>query len=188
MTQSLKIVLRLIEEGTKARAHFQIWWVLRSLALPKYYWTMSDSSYIDFFHAANSGHYVLFLLALTKIFDRDSRVAGIRELKRALRAEGMATIALQIERELKPFEPCITKVMKIRNHSVVHNEHAISRSQVYKLNGITANQLRDIIDAACSSINTAARALGISEDIVFEDDRAERATLSLLEALEHGRT
>ncbi len=155
--------------------------------MPKYHSTMSEPTYIDFFHAANSGHYALFFLALTKIFDRDPRVAGIKALKQALRAEGMATVAFQIERELKPFEPYVTKVMGIRNRSVVHNEHAISRDQVYKLNGITSNRLRDIIDAACASINAAASALGISEDTVFEDDRAERATLSLLEALERGR-
>ena len=186
MATASEITHRLIEEGIKARAHFQIWWALRNLALPKYRATMSDFAYVDFFHAANSGHYVLYFLALAKIFDRDPRVAGIAELKRALRAEGKATVAIRIARELKPFGPHVKRVMGIRNRSVVHNEHAIARNKVYQINGITPNQLRDLIDAACSSINGAARELDITNRI-FESARAESATLNMLKALERGR-
>ena len=186
MTAATNITHRLIEEGINARAHFQVWWALRNLALPKYHETMNDYAHVDFFHAANSGHYVLFFLALAKIFDRDPRVAGIRELKRALRAEGKAVAAIRIARELKSFEPYVKRVMSIRNRSVVHNEHSISRHGVYQINGITPNQLRDLIEAACSSINGAARELGIVNTI-FDSDRAERATLSMLKTLDHGR-
>lgn len=183
MSSAHDITLRLIEEGINARAHFQIWWALRNLALPKYLPAMNNVDYVDFFHVANSGHYVLFFLALSKIFDRDPRVAGIKELKRALRAEDKTKIAIEIARQLKPVEPYVKRVMSIRNRSVVHNEHAISRNKVYEVNGITPNQLREVIDAACSSINTAARALDIA-NTVFESDRAERATLNLLKALD----
>lgn len=186
MTSAHDIALRLIEEGINARAHFQIWWALRNLALPKYLPAMNNLDYVDFFHAANSGHYLLYFLALSKIFDRDPRVAGISELKRALRAEGRTNIALQIARELKPVEPYVKRLMRIRNRSVVHNEHTISRSKVYEINGITPNQLREVIDVVCGSINGAARALGIA-NTVFESDRAERATLNLLEALNRAR-
>lgn len=186
MSSAHVITLRLIEEGINARAHFQIWWALRNLALPKYLPAMNNLDYVDFFHAANSGHYVLFFLALSKIFDRDERVAGISELKRALRAEGKTKIALEIARQLKPVEPYVRRVMRIRNRSVVHNEHAIPRSKVYEINGITPNQLREVIDAICSAINGTARALGIVNTI-FESDRAERATLKLLEALDRVR-
>ena len=142
--------------------------------------------YVDFFRAANSGHYVLFFLALSKIFDRDQRVAGISELKRALRAEGKTKIAIEIARQLNPVEQYVKRVMSIRNRSVVHNEHAIPRNKVYEVNGITPNQLREVIDAACGSINATARALGIA-NTVFESDRAERATLNLLAALGRAR-
>jgi hypothetical protein len=186
MSSAHDIALRLIEEGTNARAHFQIWWALRNLALPKYLPAMNNMEYVDFFHAANSGHYVLFFLALSKIFDRDPRVAGISELKRTLRAEGKTKTAIEIARQLKPVESYVKRVMRIRNRSVVHNEHAVPRNKVYQVNGITPNQLREVIDAACSSINAAARELGIT-NTVFESDRAERATLNLLEALDRAR-
>jgi hypothetical protein len=180
------ITQRLIEEGKNARAHFQVWWALRNLALPKYHRTMSNFGHVDFFHAANSGHYVLFFLALTKIFDRDDRVAGISELKKALRAEGKTATALKIARELKPHEAVVKAVMNIRNRSLVHNEYAIPRHHVYKLNGVTPNQLRALIEASCRAIRVAASDLGYSETI-FDSDRFERATLNMLAGLERGQ-
>jgi hypothetical protein len=184
MSKARTIAQLLIDEGTAARAHFQIWWALRNLALPKYLPTMNDHNYVDFFHAANSGNYKLLFLALSKIFDRDSRVAGISEFKRALRVEGHGRIALRIAKELKPIEPLVKRVMRIRNKSVVHNEHAITRNKVYEINGITPNQLRQIIDTVCATISTAARELGLANTI-FESNRFERATLGLLERLSH---
>ena len=187
MASAHDIALRLIEEGINARSHFEIWWTLRNLALPKYWPAMNDLGYVDFFHASNSGHYLLYFLALSKIFDRDPRVAGISELKRALRAEGRTSIALQVARELKPVEKHVKRMMNIRNRSIVHNDHAIPRSKVYEVNGVTPNQLREVIDTACGSINSAAKSLGITNTI-FESNRAERATLNMLEALDRART
>ena len=175
----------LIDEGISARAHFQVWWALRNLAVPKYLRAMNDLNYVDFFHASNSGHYKLFFLALSKIFDRDSRVAGISEFKNALCAEGHECIALRITQELKPIEPLVKKVMRIRNKTIVHNEHSIPRSKVYRINGITPNQLRQIIDTVCATISAAALDLGIS-NIIFETDRFESATLHMLERLKGG--
>ena len=175
----------LIDEGIKARAHYQVWWALRNRSLPKYLDTMNNYAYVDFFHAANSGHYTLFMLSLAKIFDRDSRVAGIKQLKRALRHEGKADIANEIEQILKPHAPHVLSVMSIRNQSVVHNEFDLPIKKIYEVNGITPNQLRDLIDAACRSINLAASALGLTNRI-FDSDRTERATLNLLEVLSRG--
>lgn len=185
MSRAQIITLQLIEEGTAARAHFQVWWALRNLALPKYLATMNDLNYVDFFQASNSGHYKLFFLALSKIFDRDSRVAGISELKRALRSEGQGSIALRIAKELKSIEPLVKRVMSIRNRTIVHNEHSMPRTKVYKINGITPNQLRLVIDTVCATINSAALGQGITNTI-FENDRLELATLGMLERLDRG--
>lgn len=182
MSSATSITLGLIEEGIAARAHFQVWWTLRNLALPKYLSTMNNLDYVDFFHASNAGHYKLFLLALAKIFDRDDRVAGLRELRKALRVEGRADLARCIAKQLKPIEPMVKSIMQIRNRSLVHNEHSLSRKQVYRLNGITPNQIRIVIDVACNVINCTARELGISNTI-FESNRLEAATINMLEKL-----
>jgi len=185
MSTAHAITLLLIEEGSAARAHFQVWWALRNLAIPKYLCAMNDASYIDFFHASNSGHYKLFFLALSKIFDRDTRVAGISELKTALRSEGHTRIALRIAKELKPIEPFVKKLMSIRNQTIVHNEHSSLRSKVYKIHGITPNQLRQVVETVCGTINATASDLGITNTI-FHSTRFENATLSMLERLERG--
>ena len=71
MSEALNILADLSDEGGAARAHFHTWWALRNLALPDFYETMSDYTYVDFFHASNAGHYKLFFLALSKIFARE---------------------------------------------------------------------------------------------------------------------
>jgi len=93
MTESIEIAKVLIEEGIAARGHFQVWWALRNLALPRFYETMNNHEYVDFFHAANSSNYKVFLLALSKIFDRDTRVAGLSRLRRLLNEEGKPELA-----------------------------------------------------------------------------------------------
>lgn len=186
MTSAREITELLIEAGIAARAHFQAWWALRNLALPQYHATMSELEYVDFFHAANSGHYVLFFLYLSKIFDRDPRVAGITELKRALVSEGRSPEAKELEDELAPYIGHVQRIMAIRNRSVVHTEMAVSREKVYELNGITPNQIRELIDVTCQAINGVARVLGIS-NVIFESNRTQEATLRMLEALERGR-
>jgi hypothetical protein len=74
--------------------------------------------------------------------------------------------------------------MGIRNQTIVHNEHSISRTEVYSINGISPDQLRQIVDTVCASISAAARDLGITNTI-FENSRFESATLSMLEKLDH---
>ncbi|KPJ64390.1 hypothetical protein AMJ44_12895 [candidate division WOR-1 bacterium DG_54_3] len=185
MSEARRIATTLIEEGIAARAHFQIWWVLRNKALPRFYDTMNNLEYVDFFHASNAGHYKLFLLALSKIFDRDTRVAGLSEFRRALAGEGRNDLSDYIEHRLSPFLDRIRAVVGIRSQSLVHNERALSREQVYQINGITPNQLRELIDVTCSTISHVASELGI-RNTIFDSDRSERATMKMLEVLERG--
>lgn len=187
MSEAIEIAKVLIEEGVAARGHFQVWWALRNKALPRFYETMDNPEYVDFFHASNSGHYKLFLLALSKIFDRDTRVAGLREFRRALSEQGRADLAEHIKNNLLPFHDSIKAVLGIRSQALVHNERALPREKVYEINGITPNQIGDLIDATCRTINHAATELGINNTI-FDSDRGERATLRMLEVLERGNT
>lgn len=187
MIESTKIAQVIIEEGIAARGHFQVWWALRNLALPKFNETMDNHEYVDFFHAANSSNYKVFLLSLSKIFDRDTRVASLRELRRSLKEEGKPELAEHIEQKLDPFHDIIKAVLGIRNQSLVHNERSLSRKKVYKINGITPNEIAKLIDTTCTAINHVATELGISNTI-FESDRGVRATLKMLEILERGNT
>ena len=185
MPTSKVIVARLLDECISARAHFQVWWALGNRALPKYYETMSDFSHVDFFHASNSGHFVLYLLSLGKLFDNNDRVASVKVLRESLRAEGKTSQANRIASELKPLAPLVIRVMRIRNRLIAHNDLATNADDLFRKHGVSPNDLRELIDITSSLVNDAARELGLAERI-FDSKRYEAATLSMLEALSLG--
>lgn len=186
MALAVEILQHLIDEASAARAHYQVWWALRNLALPDFYDTMNDPAYVQFFHASNSGHYKLIFVAIGKIYDSDSRSAGISELKAALRVEGLDVIADKLQSDLSAATSQVSRLLAIRNRTVLHNEHAISRQQVYQLDGgITANEIRDLIETTTHAINSVADALGHSFRASV-DRPYEQATLAMLERLRRG--
>ena len=187
MSEAHKIIHELMEEAGAARAHFHTWRVLRNLALPEFYETMNDLSYVDFFHTSNSGHYNLFFLALSKIYDRDPRVSGISQLKDVLRHEDHEHLAEALETSLISMGNLVALVMNIRNKTIVHNERGLSREKVYEINGVTPNEIQHLIDVTCEAINDVARGLGLPNRIAAHD-RHERATMSMLERLRNGKT
>jgi hypothetical protein len=186
MSEARSIVEKLNEEGLAARAHFQIWWALRHLALPDFYDAMNNSSYVNFFHASNAGHYKLFFLALSKIFDRDARTSGISNLREVLRSEGHYSIADQLEKRLSPLTTVVVRLMAIRDQTIVHNDRSLPREKVYEINGITPDQIRDLINDTCATINEVAHGLGLTEGLF--DDHYDRATIAMLETLRRGKT
>jgi AbiU2 len=187
MSEAHKILDALMEEGSAATAHFYTWWALRNVALPEFYDTMNNFSHVDFFHASNSGHYKLFFLALSKIFDRDSRVSGISHLKDALRDEGYPKLADDLQAKLIPMESVVACVTRIRNKTIIHNERSLPREKVYEINGITPDEVRELIDSICEAINSVAEGLGLSNRI-SKGDRHERATIAMLTTLRKGET
>ena len=76
-------------------------------------------------------------------------------------------------------------MLAIRNRSLIHNEHAITRSKVYKTNGITANEIRDAVAITAAAINEVAGALG-ENSRVTTSTRFENATLNMLARLRAG--
>jgi len=185
MTTALKILDHLVEEANAARAYFQVWWALRNLALPQFYDTMNDSNIVQFFHASNSGHYKLIFVALGKIYDSDTRSAGIAELKTKLRAEGRDDLASKLEIDLIAVTSHVQRILGIRNRTVLHNEQAIDRAKVYEINGIKANEIWELIDVTSEAINSVARALGYPFR-VSASRPYETATLAMLEQLRRG--
>ena len=187
MNELFSVITSIIEDCKAANAHFQVWWVLRSLALPDYYDTMNEHRYVDFFHASNSGHYKLFYIALSKIYDRNERAVGIRELKKKLIESDYIDLAQYIDKELTPNTDLVKKIKTIRNQSIAHNQVGLSRTEVYKSNEITPNQIKAIIDKTIDVINTVSEDIGVN-NLIFNNDRLERATFEMLKTLEKGRT
>lgn len=182
-----RVFWALMEEGGAARAHFHTWWALRNLALPDHLSTMNNYKYVDFFHVSNSGNYKLFFVALSKIYARDGRTAGMQMLKEELRKAGYSDIADEVDRRIDPHEPLVRKVLNIRNKSISHNQADLPREQVYQINGVTPNEIRNLIDITCETINFVSNALGKS-NVISGPERHERAVLKMLETLDRGQT
>ncbi|MBN4063665.1 hypothetical protein JYT79_02675 [Cardiobacterium sp. AH-315-I02] len=187
MTQITKIITDLIDEGIAANAHFQIWWALRNLALPKYLNAMNNLKYVDFFHASNSGHYKLIFISLSKIYDLDPRTSGIKNLKAELRKAGNIKMADYVEKELSSYTSLVTKLSNIRNQTIGHNQISLERKEAYNRNGVTPDEIKELIDKTCCVINEVARDIGINNTI-GDSDRFESATLKLLEELDGKKT
>ena len=145
MNNARAIVVQLMEEGSAARAHFQIWWALRNLAIPQYLPMMN--AHADFFLASNAAHFKSFFLALSKLFDRDLRASGVSNLKDTLRNEGHSKIADDFEKQIEPLATLVERVMSIRNRTIVHNERELPRDKVYEIYGSTPNEIRSLIDS-----------------------------------------
>ena len=75
---------------------------------------MNNCEYVDFFLVSTAAHVKTFLLALSKIFDRDNRVAGLSEFRRALTNDGRQDLADHIEQQLSQFHDRIKAVLPNR--------------------------------------------------------------------------
>jgi len=187
MTELDRVLGTLIEEGTAARAHFHTWWALKNIAMPDHFTTMNNFNYVDFFHVSNSGNYKLIFVALSKIYDRDSRAAGICKLKDELNKAEHGGIADEVAKRVDAHQHLIQKILKIRNKSISHNEADITRKEVYMNNELTPDNIRELIDVTCETINYVSRELGISS-ITSDPERYEKAVHNLLETLAKGQT
>ena len=105
----------------------------------------------------------------------------------ALRQEKYPQLADDLEAKLVPLGNVVSRVMSIRNKTIVHNERALSREKVYDINGITPNEIRELIHSTCEAINSVAHGLGLSNRI-SEGERHERATMAMLHTLRKGET
>src|SRR5262245_21297920 len=150
----------LMEEGSAARGHFQVWWALRNRAFPKYETMMNEHA--DFFNSTSAAHFKSFFLALSKIFDRDTRASGVTHLKEALRKEGHSEVAERFDKAIEPFAAVVQRIMKVRNKSIVHNEWALPRDKVFERYGLSPDEIRSLIDLTCGAINDVAEPWGLA--------------------------
>src|SRR5688572_10747584 len=102
MSELRAAIARVKEDAGAARAYFHTWWGLRSLALPQFHSTLNNYTYVDFFHAANSGFLKLTFVSLAKLFDRDDRALGFSRLREVLAASGRVDDSTFLQERLAP--------------------------------------------------------------------------------------
>jgi hypothetical protein len=186
VTSEVSIALsRIREEASAATVYFHTWWALTSLSKPTYLSTMNNYEFVDFFHAANSGFFKLIFVSIAKLFDADDRTLGVRGFEKVLSASGHSDEASTLKERLAPHTDLVKRILRIRNRSVSHNETAISRDEVYDLNGVTPDEIRNLISEVRNVLNEIAEKMGAANSI-SEGERSERAVLALLEQLRRG--
>lgn len=184
MNSSFTITKFLLEEGESARAHFQVWWALNNLAHPHYSKVINHQNITDFFLICSNANYLAFIISLSKIFDRDERTSGLFKLKESLTHENNEHLVHYIEENLKPFNSIVKRILTIRNRSIAHNEHNISRPELYKQEKIKPNEISKLIQATCKTINYVASSIGLT-NLIFTSNRCEQSTIAVLKNLEH---
>ena len=173
---------RVCEEAMKSCTYFHTWWSLANVALPKYRSTMSDDAYVDFFHACSSGFLALTFVSLAKLLDRDPKALGLSQLRSMLTDHGFYEEAELIESGLKAHEKVASRILAIRNRTVSHNEHGVTRDEVFKRYGVTPDEIREFVEAVRIVLNEVGRRLGWPTEI-SAGQRQEQAAMALLRRL-----
>ena len=185
-----QLFYRIQEEAKKSRMYFHTWWGLVNRALPEHASTINDWTYVDFFHAANSGFLDLVFVSLSKLFDRtrsrDQEALGFHRFREALEQQGLVEEAQLIERRLSPKEDLVSRIRSIRNRTISHNEAALTREAVFDRYGITPDEIRELIHDICDVLNEVGRRIDYQGGIP-DGERSERAVIALLDTLRRGR-
>ena len=184
--QLIRVLQVVREDVIGARSHFHTWWTLRTLGRPEYQDVMNDDRYADFFNVSISGHYKLIFASLARVFDRYSSVAGVAKLKLLLVESERRDLARSLSKVVEERDALIRKLSNIGNLTVLHSELSPRDRPTRTTPPITAEEIRDLIDALSDTIDEIAVSLGHKGKIP-SGFRYEEAVLNLLELLRNSR-
>lgn len=176
-----KILSDLIDSAIEAKAHYQVWWALAHHARPRFVKGMNR--FPDFIIATQRAHYDSMIIHLAHLFDKHPTASSIYRYL-CLSQETIPNEDVKLlEKQLEPYTQVIKSVIIIRNNTVAHKNVGMTEHQVFKLAGITPDQVSNLINSVVSVIEALRRAKGWVNGI-FDSDRYSRATLGVLAALE----
>ncbi|MEW6995802.1 hypothetical protein AADZ84_16245 [Colwelliaceae bacterium MEBiC 14330] len=184
MSNLSKTVSDIEDSLNKAYAYFEVWWALDHTGIKNHHAAMNELDYVDFFHTTITAHYQCMFTSLSKIFDRAEDLSGIKKLKFLLNEAGQGDLVKHLENNLKIHEPVIKAVKGIRDQSIAHKKGAKNVRQIYSENGVTPNQIRDLIHELINIMITISNKINFSWSL-YATNRFENATLNLLQKLEH---
>lgn len=186
MSDISKTISDIEDSLRKAYAHFEVWWALDHTGIINHLSAMNDLDYVDFFHITITSHYQCVFISLSKIFDRADDLSGIRKLKTLLDANGNNELSSLLDGVLKKHIPVIAAVKGIRDQSIAHKKGSKNVDQIYKENGVTPNQIRDLIQELIGVMTDISKSIRYSWSL-YKTDRFESATLNLLHKLENNK-
>ncbi len=183
---------RVRDSANAALAHYQIWFALRGKgnAIDTHYDVMNDYRYVDYFHAANSGHYKMMFIEVGCLFDSDDRASSFRVLRGMLEEAGEGDLAKELRERLVPFTELVKNMKTIRSKLIAHKEHSVDPPELYKKYGIKPDDIGSMLNVCVELLGKVENALfgQSSSSSVVSTDRFHRATFALLDVLKAGRS
>lgn len=170
---------RLAESATEARAHYQVWWAIKHDGRAKHLPALNR--FVDFFEATRIAHFRCMILALWKLFDRNTKTASLY----ALLEDADVKVSSELERELREHlapRKILKGLNQVRHLFVAHRNALQSAEAIFSRADISPNELRDLIESSAELIRKIQRQSGES-NTVFSSSRAHQSTVALLEAL-----
>jgi hypothetical protein len=106
MNQQLLDAFKAVRDSVNASmGHYQIWFTLRGKgkAIEEYLGDMNDCRFVDFFFAANIGHYKLMFIEIACLFDSGGGSHSVKNLKSLMRSNGLDDLAEKFDKQLNAY-------------------------------------------------------------------------------------
>jgi HEPN superfamily AbiU2-like protein len=156
--------------------NYEVWWIYKGKhTRPKFIEAMNQ--YSLFFETSIHAHFVALLMALYQMYETRSDTFNISSLLRLLKSNetfDVATLA-KLETMHDAAKPVWVKVNILRNNAFGHRSVHYTTEQAFKEAGLTANDLRSLIEHTRDLLNTASYAWDRS-DLPFDLSAGEDLT------------
>lgn len=192
MNQQLLDAFKAVRDSVNASmGHYQIWFTLRGKgkAIEEYLGDMNDCRFVDFFFAANIGHYKLMFIEIACLFDSGGGSHRVRNLKSLMRPNGLDDLAEKFDKQLKPYDSLVSNIKTVRSKIIAHKDIGVDEEDLYKKHGIKPNEIKELLGTIASLMRELETVItgDASCHSVGPTDRWENATYNLLEVLRAGR-
>jgi len=154
--------------AVRARVFLDIWWVYEGATTRgKYLATMNRFS--EFYRFDPHAHFVAMVMYLSQLFELRGDTLNLPSLLENAPSAKVATpVAEQGRSILEAVKPLVAKVMILRSNLFAHRSAKLSYAEVFDLAKVTADQLRELSDAALRIANLLGDAAGVGEKIVHD--------------------
>lgn len=176
---------RVRADVTHAHVFFQTWWALNDAATPAEY-RATMRCHPDFFNACSAGFLTLVFVAIGRLSDAGRKTLGLKKLREVLEDHGYSEEPARISDLLSRHSDLITRIRGIRNKVAAHTDREMTRDEVYRMYGVTADEIGGLLNEMVDSVNEIHQSLWSSGLHISGGERQRQATFTLLDSLKHG--
>jgi hypothetical protein len=175
-----KVLFDLLESTIEARAHWQTWWALVSVAKPKYVARMNHFS--DFFQISEHAHFNSVFINLAHLFDKRRDVSSVERYLGLAKDLYPAGERQELRSRLSVHAAALAGVLEIRNNLIAHKNAGQNEKEIFAKAGVTPDQIAALLNETVALINLFAKREGWDNRIP-SSNRYSNATLGILDSL-----